>query len=318
MTNMKKELNMQAESFTPTFIPKQMFIKARGMQFCVEERGDPSGPPIVLIMGFACQMTHWPESLLDSLAQQGHRVICFDNRDIGLSDKLHSKIKVDIRKAFLYHKLGFNLRANYTLHDMAEDTASLMAALEIENAHVVGVSMGGMIAQLLAAHYPNKVRSLTAIMSSTNSPKLPMPELGLMLKLSKTGPSANDMESVTKRWINFWNAVQSPGYPTAIATIRELMEANYKRNFSPAGTLRQLQAILATGSLEKVIRKINVPTLVIHGERDPLLKPACGKAISKGIKGAQFKLIQGMGHDLPEPLIPEFVRLISENVKSRC
>jgi len=307
---------MQPEPVMTTHNPRQTFVKANGMQFCVEERGDPDGPPIVLIMGLACQMTHWPESLLHGLAQRGHRVIRFDNRDIGLSDKLDSTIQVDIRLAYLSHKLGFKPRANYNLHDMAEDTASLIEALEIENAHIVGVSMGGMIGQLLAAHYPNKVRSLTAIMSSTNAPWLPMPDPGLMLKLSKTGPTANDIQSVTKRWMNFWQVVQSPDYPTPTATIRELMEANYRRNFSPGGTLRQIQAILATGSLENTIRNIDVPTLVIHGALDPLLKPACGKAISKRIKGAQFRLIQGMGHDLPGPLIPEFVRLISDNVKS--
>jgi len=292
--------------------PKQSFITVNRMTFCVEERGNPDGPAIVLVMGLACQMTHWPESLLDQFAALGYRVIRFDNRDIGLSDKINSGFRVDTRLSYVSHKLGFSPHANYTLHDMADDTALLIAALSIEQAHLVGVSMGGMISQLVAAHYPNQVSALTTIMSSTNSPKLPMPELGLMLKLSKSGKTANDMQSVTQRWYRFWKAVESPQYPTPAAEIRTLLEANFQRCYSPGGTIRQMQAILATGSLEKLNKEINVPTLVIHGAKDPLLKPACGKAIAKSIKHAEFQLIPGMGHDLPEQLIPRFVRMISQ------
>jgi len=310
MTATKKSLETSL-----SYQPKQSFIEVKGMTFCVEERGDPLGPPIMLIMGLACQMTHWPESLLDGLAEQGYRVIRFDNRDIGLSDKLSSSFRVNTRLAYLAHKLGRHPHANYTLHDMANDTANLMSALDIEHAHIVGVSMGGMISQLLAANYSDQVRTLTTIMSSTNAPGLPMPELSLMLKLGQTGKATKDMTGVTKRWQNFWEIVQSPGYPTSSADIRALMEANYLRSYSPGGTIRQIQAILATGSLEKMIQHIIAPTLVIHGGSDPLLRPTCGRAISKQIKGAKFRLIPKMGHDLPEQLVPQFVRLISEHAK---
>jgi len=295
--------------------PKQSFVDVKSMTFCVEERGDPLGPPIVLVMGLACQMTHWPESLLDGLAEQGYRVIRFDNRDIGLSDKVGSSFRVNTRLAYLAHKLGLHPLANYTLHDMANDTSNLMSALKIEHAHIVGVSMGGMICQLLAANYPDQVRTLTTIMSSTNAPRLPMPKTSLMLKLGKQGKAKNDMAAVTKRWQQFWQAVQSPGYPTPSADIRALMEANYLRSYSPGGTIRQIQAILATGSLEKAIQDITAPTLVIHGASDPLLRPSCGRAISNQINGAKFRLIPKMGHDLPEQLIPQFVHLISKHAK---
>ena len=176
--------------------PSEYYIEANGLRFCVEERGYPEGPPIVLIMGLACQMTSWPESLLDRLAEQGYRIVRFDNRDIGLSDKLQSSIRVDTRLAFLFHKLGFKVQANYSLHDMAKDTSCIMTELGISNAHIVGISMGGMIAQLLAAHYPEQVKTLTAIMSSTNSARLPMPEFKLLLQLRQAGVKGHDEQSV--------------------------------------------------------------------------------------------------------------------------
>lgn len=150
-------------------------------------------------------------------------------------------------------------------------------------------------------------------MSSTNSPKLPMPELRLMIKLSQAGGSKSDMNAVLHRWEFFWKSVQSPAYPKPIAEIKAQIEANYHRNYCPAGTLRQIQAMLATGSLERAIKDIEAPTLVIHGDKDPLLKPACGKAIAKHINGARLELIKGMGHDLPEPLIPVFTDLIDNH-----
>ncbi|GAA3926738.1 alpha/beta hydrolase [Litoribacillus peritrichatus] len=303
------------QSLRPVVVePTEYFIEANGLKFCVEERGNPNGPPIVLIMGLACQMISWPESLLNGLAAQGYRVIRFDNRDVGLTDKLQSHVRVDIRLAFLFHKFGLKPRANYTLHDMAEDTACLMDALGIDQAHVVGVSMGGMIAQLLASHYRHKVASLTAMMSSTNSARLPLPEFSLMLKLGAPA-SGHHEKAVVKRWIRFWQAIQSPEYPTSLADVTGLVEAMYQRNYCAGGTLRQLQAILATGSLEQAISRIQVPTLVIHGSCDPLLKPACGKAIHRKVPGARFKLVRGLGHDLPEALVPEFVSMIDGHAK---
>lgn len=297
------------------FDVREYIVEAKGMKFCVQERGDPSATPLVMIMGLACQLTHWPDYFLNDLVELGYRVICFDNRDIGLSVKMKSVIQVDTRIAFLSHKFGMSPQANYTLHEMANDTANLIEAIGLKSAHVAGVSMGGMIAQLLAANHSERVRSLTSIMSSTNSPKLPLPEFKLMYKLGKSGLAAQDVESVTKRWIKFWIDVQSPDYPTSKKRIIDSVTRSFERSFSPGGAIRQLQAILATGGLEHDIRKITAPTQVIHGMSDPLLKPECGKAITKEIPNAKLHLVPGMGHDLPEQISLYLTQIISRHIK---
>ena len=308
---MNSNLNLQLSQYEP----REYFIETKGMKFCIRERGSPDATPVLLIMGLACQLTHWPDHFINDLVERGYRVISFDNRDVGLSEKCKSTLKIDTRIAFLSHKFGMSPQANYTLHDMANDTSNIIESLELEKVHLVGVSMGGMVAQLLAAHYPNQVASLTAMMSSTNSPKLPLPELSLMLKLGKSGLAANDIDSVTKRWVKFSRDVQSPDYPTSSEKITESITRSFSRNFSPGGTIRQLQAILATGSIEKDIQKITVPTQVIHGLEDPLLKPECAKAIVKEIQHAKLHLIPGMGHDLPEQISLYLTQIISGHIK---
>jgi len=308
-----KKSDLVAYASIPSYTPEQKSIELKGMTFCVEERGDKQGEPIVFIMGLACQLTQWPESLLNGLAHQGYRVICFDNRDIGLSDKITSLLKVDTRVAYLKHKLGLNPEANYTLFDMANDTSHLLRVLDITNAHIVGVSMGGMIAQIMGALYSDQVRSLTLMMSSTNSPWLPIPELSLVYKLSKSSRSEHDIDAVTKRWYRFWKAVESPGFKSGPTLMKANIHANYQRAYSPGGTLRQLQAILATGCLRQYLANISAPTLIIHGEKDPLLKPVCGESIAKEIPHAKMIKIKGMGHDLPDKLMPTLVTLIHQH-----
>jgi len=308
---MKSNLNLQLNQYES----REYFIDTKGMQFCIQERGNPESPPVLLIMGLACQLTHWPDHFINDLVELGYRVISFDNRDVGLSEKMKSTLKIDTRIAFLSHKFGMSPQANYTLHDMANDTANIIESLDLKKVHLVGVSMGGMIAQLLAANHADKIASLTAMMSSTNSPKLPLPELSLMLKLGKAGMAANDIDSVTKRWVKFTRDVQSPDYPTSKAEITKSITRSFRRSFSPGGTIRQLQAILATGSIEKDINKINLPTQVIHGLEDPLLKPECAKAIVKEISNAKLHLIPGMGHDLPEQISLYLTQIISQHIK---
>jgi len=310
-----KRSDLASYTSIPSYMPEQKNIELKGMTFCVEERGDKKGEPLVLIMGLACQLTQWPESLLNGLAHSGYRVICFDNRDVGLSVKITSSLKVDTRLAFLKHKLGLTPKANYTLFDMANDTSHLLKELGIESAHIVGVSMGGMIAQIMGALYPDQVRSLTIMMSSTNSPWLPVPELSLVYKLNKSGRAKHDVESVTKRWYRFWKAVESPGFKTAPALMKANIHANYQRSYSPGGTLRQLQAILATGCLKQHLGNISSPTLIIHGTKDPLLKPVCGESIAQKIPHAKMIKIKGMGHDLPDKLTPTLVNLIHQHAR---
>lgn len=298
-----------------TMRPIQRQVKTRGLEFCVEQRGDPKGVPIVFIMGLSCQMTNWPSSLLDGLAGQGYRVIRFDNRDIGLSEKVRSEHKLNLRSAFLKYRLGLRPKSSYTLDTMALDTVHILEALNIESAHIVGASMGGMIGQILASLHPEYVNTLTTMMSSTNSPLLPPPSLALMLKLG-FAKKGTDKQDVIERWSSFWQAVQSPKYPVSKRDIEAFISANYERSYSAGGTLRQVQAILATGDIASYSKRIAAPTLVIHGDCDPLLRPVCAKAIKKHVPDAKLKLIKGMGHDLPEPLVPHFVELISEHISA--
>lgn len=294
----------------------EYYVDTPSVRLCVREYGDPEGIPVVMIMGLGCQMTHWPTHLLESLVDAPIRLICFDNRDAGLSSNIRSNLHVNTRLAFLSHKLGVHPKANYTLYDLAADTSHLITALDLGPAHVVGVSMGGMVAQILASQYANLVASLTVIMSSTNSPKLPLPEVNLMLKLGLAGKPPKTKEEQIQRWIGFWKAIQSPRYPTRQRDIEAMVRAGFDRNYTPAGTLRQLQAILATGSLGSCIRRIRVPTQIIHGKHDPLLKPDCARAIAKRIPGSKLHIIDGMGHDLPEQLSPVLATLIQQQIMS--
>tara|TARA_R110001599_G_scaffold140476_1_gene320562 strand:- start:248 stop:1192 length:945 start_codon:yes stop_codon:yes gene_type:complete len=304
-----------SESNKSCYQPESSLIKVKGMTFCVEERGNKDGEPILLIMGLACQLTQWPETFLNGLVKSGFRVICFDNRDVGLSEKITSSIKVDTRISFLKHKLGLIPDSNYDLFEMANDTSHILRALGIPSAHIIGVSMGGMIAQIMGAFYPEQVRSLTIMMSSTNSPWLPMPELSLVYKLSKRSQVKHDIDSATERWFRFWSAVESPGFRADPSHIRSKIRENYIRNYSPGGTLRQLQAILGTACLKQHLKTISCSTLVVHGEKDPLLKPACGADIVKHIPDSKLIIIKGMGHDLPDQLMPRMVSLISEHAQ---
>lgn len=294
----------------------EYFVDTPAVSLCVREYGDPQGLPVVLIMGLGCQVTHWPDHFLELMQQKPLRLICFDNRDIGLSTKVQSQRRVDTRVAYLSHKIGLTPTANYSLHDMAADTSNLITALDLEPAHVVGVSMGGMIAQILAANYPHQIASLSLLMSSTNSPRLPFPDLSLMLKFALSGRPPKSSEDQIRRWMGFWKLIQSPDYPTPSHEIEAMVRAGFERGYHPAGTLRQLQAILATESLGSTIRQIKAPTQVIHGENDPLLKPSCGEHIAKKIPNAKLHIIQGMGHDLPRQLSPKLTSLIHQHIES--
>ncbi|KZY88624.1 hypothetical protein A3752_01165 [Oleiphilus sp. HI0081] len=293
----------------------EYFVDTPSVRLCVREYGDPKGTPVLMIMGLGCQMTHWPDHLLEQLLQKPIRLICFDNRDIGLSGKIKSQHRIDTRLAYLSHKLGLTPSANYTLHDMAADTSHLITALNLGSTHVIGVSMGGMIGQILAANYTEQLASLSIMMSSTNSPKLPFPDLSLMIKFGLSGRRPKSEEDQIKRWMGFWKLIQSPEYPTPKHDIEAMVRAGFERDYSPAGTLRQLQAILSTGSLEKYIKNVPLPTRVIHGSHDPLLKPACGRIIAKRIPRADFYLVPGMGHDLPRQLSPKLSHLILEHIE---
>lgn len=284
-------------------------VQAGQLSFCVESRGNPTGEPVIFIMGLGAQMTLWPEALLDEYAGEGFRVIRFDNRDIGLSTHLRDRLRGHPVTVMARHRMGLPIDAPYTLHDMAEDVCLLMDGLGLASAHIVGVSMGGMISQLLAANHPHRVRSATLIMTSTNSPRLPLPKSKLIWRLAGVGARGHDEASVVARTLDFWRAIQSPGFPPREQEVRDRILRDYRRSYHPAGILRQTRAILASGSLSPATRRIRVPVAVIHGEDDPLVRPVAAQQLGYLIPHARVEMIRGMGHDLPQPLLSHFASI---------
>lgn len=303
------------QPLTLTAEPETFYVNVGNLRFCVETRGDPGGEPVIFVMGLGAQMTLWPEALLEEYVQEGFRVIRFDNRDIGLSSHLKDRLEGHPMAIMAKSRLGLNVPAPYTLHDMALDVCSVMDALGLQSSHLVGVSMGGMIAQLLAARWPERVRSATLIMTSTNSPRLPMPKPALIFRLAGVGAGkGNDEQTVVERSMDFWKLIQSPGFPSRDEDLRNRITFNYRRSHHPAGILRQTRAILATGSLSSATRRIRQPVAVIHGKADPLVRPAAAQQLKYLIPHARVELMEGMGHDLPEPLLSRFAQISFETI----
>ncbi|NGY05123.1 alpha/beta fold hydrolase [Solimonas terrae] len=284
-----------------------------GLQLNWEEAGPAQGEPLLLIMGLGGQLIHWPDALCAPLVAQGFRVIRFDNRDAGLSGDGDRGIKVNLPQAWLASRLGRSAASNYTLHDSADDVVGLLDTLGISRAHIAGASMGGMIAQIVAARHARRVRSLTSIMSSTNHPKLPPARFDVLWRMAGVGPKPKTREAVIRRSTAMLNRVGSPAYPTPTAYRTALAGRAYDRAFRPAGVVRQTQAILATGSFESLLPQIKAPTQIIHGLADPLLRPVCGQRSAQLIRGAKLELIAGMGHDIALPLMPRWAGLITGN-----
>ena len=290
-------------------------IAANGLTFEYDSRGDPGAPVILLVMGLGVQMILWPEAFCDMLAAKGFRVVRFDNRDIGLSTKLGHLGTPTVAVEAIKYTLRLPLKAPYYIEDMARDTGALMGALGIERAHVVGVSMGGMIAQNLAAQAPSKVASLTSIMSTTGSRRLPQPDSRARRALMMPPAKAGDTEGAIVRMMKLLRDIGSRTHPAEEGYLRDVCERHVRRSYYPPGVARQLVAIAASGDRTAVVRRIKVPTLVLHGDEDPLVKPACGEATARAIHEgggtASFELVRGMGHDLPVPLLPRLAERIA-------
>lgn len=284
-----------------------------GMTLAWEAAGPKNGEPLLLVMGLSAQLIHWPEPLCAMFAAKGFRVIRFDNRDIGLSGSGNKRVHFNLQRDMLRAKFGAKIHANYTLHDMARDTVGLLDALGIHRAHFVGVSMGGMISQVVAGAYPERVASLTSIMSNTNSPKLPMPKLSVLFRLAPPFGVKHDRASVIARTIALFEAIGSPGFPTPREERERMAAAAFDRAYRPAGIARQTHGILATGSFEQLLGHVRAPTQVIHGLDDPLVHPDGGRRSAKLIRGAKLELIKGMGHDFPPGLFAPWVELATAN-----
>ena len=283
-----------------------MQVSANGISLEVDDRGPPDGPPLVMIMGLGMQLVAWPDGLVDLLVERGFRVIRFDNRDIGLSQRFDHLGVPHLAAGAMRHTLGLAVESPYRLADLADDTAALIEALGLPSAHVCGASMGGMVAQHLAARHPQRVRSLTLMMTTSGARRLPQPRWKVRLALMARPRDPHDLASVVEHFVHLFGVIGSPAYPPEPALLRERLTATVQRSYRPAATVRQLMAIIADGDRSPLLAQIRQPTQVIHGAADPLVPPQAGRDLARHIAGAQLDLIDGMGHDLPQPLWPRF------------
>jgi pimeloyl-ACP methyl ester carboxylesterase len=283
-------------------------VNAGGIEITYQSLGDPSGPPLLLVMGLGMQLIHWDLELCEQLADQGYRVIRFDNRDAGLSTKIDAPVPPIMRAM-----AGFPIDVPYLLTDMAGDTFGLMDQLEVERAHVAGVSMGGMIGQTMAIERPERVLSLTSIMSTTGERRAGMPKLRVWSALMRRAPDRRD--AFVEYFVRMFRMIGSPGLPQDEPRIRELASATFDRCHCPEGTARQLAAILASGDRTPALRRLRVPTTVIHGTDDPLVPFRGGVATARAIPDAELVAIQGMGHDLPREIWPKLLDAVEKNAE---
>jgi pimeloyl-ACP methyl ester carboxylesterase len=284
---------------------EERLAPANGIELAYQETGDPDGEPLLLIMGLGTQMLAWDEGFCAMLAECGFRVVRFDNRDVGHSTKIDSA-GLPRHTDML---LGRRRTAPYLLRDMAADTTGLMDHLGIESAHLVGASMGGMIAQTIAIRRPERARSLVSMMSSTGNRWLGVPAwkaFGVLFARPRAG-----REAAIEHTVEVFRTIGSPGYPMDEERMRALAGAAYDRSHSRAGAARQLHAITASGDRTESLRRLRLPATVIHGTDDPLIRPIAGRATAQAIPGSHLRLIDGMGHDLPQELWPTFVEEIA-------
>lgn len=286
-------------------------LTANGTQLEVETLGPEQGTPLLLVNGYSSQMTSWPQPLLDGLTANGFRVIRYDNRDVGLSQKFSGS--PDIRAvARAARGDGEMPELPYTLSDMAADGIGILDALDIDRAHVMGMSMGGMIVQLMAIEHPERLLTMTSIMSTTGNPDLP-PARPEAQKALLEQPASNRRADVIASSVRGRRAFESPAYPKSDAELEAQIAAAYDRMYFPEGSVRQYAAILADGSRVERLQKVRVPTLVIHGQDDALVRVEGGRDTAACIADARLEEFPGMGHDLPEALCPDFVRLLTEH-----
>jgi pimeloyl-ACP methyl ester carboxylesterase len=287
-------------------------VRANGLMIEVDDRGPRDAPPVLLVMGLGMQLTGWPDEFVDLLLARGFRVIRFDNRDAGLSDGFDHVGVPSIGLAVLRHFVRLPVRSPYALADMAADVVGVLDALQIARAHVVGASLGGMIAQHVAARHPDRVRSLTLMMTTSGSRKLPGPTARAR-KVLLSRPANGRMETLIAHSIDVFTTIGSPGFRPVPAQLHERVAASLARAFRPAGSARQLLAIAADGDRTPLLARIQAPTQVIHGVDDPLVPAASGHDLLRRIAGAQGDFIEGMGHDLPLPLLDRFAERIAAN-----
>jgi len=289
-----------------------MKIKANQIDIEIEDThpGDTTGRPVVLlIMGLGMQLIAWPPAMVQAIADAGFRVLRFDNRDIGLSQHFDHLGSPSLLWEGLKFRLGWRIRPPYSVQDMAADTVGVLDALQIAKAHVVGVSMGGMVAQRVAVLAPSRVVSLCSIMSSSGARGLPEASPAVT-RVLLSRPAGKGVQAAVDHTARLLKAIGSPGFPTPDAELREKVAAAAQRSFHPQGVLRQMVAIAADSTRAAALAQVRAPTLVVHGRADPLVPMACGQDTARRIPGARFESIEGMGHDLPPGVVERLLALL--------
>jgi proline iminopeptidase len=292
-------------------------LTANGIRLAFDTAGDPKAVPLLLIHGLGMPLTAWPEEYVNGLAELGFYVIRFDNRDCGLSTKFEQWGTPSLRMAWLKSRVGWPLRVPYTLSDMADDALGVLSALGVARAHVAGVSMGGMIAQILAARHPGRILSLTSIMSTSGRRGLPGPAPEVRKAVQRALARPDDFDSAVEMAVAALRAIGSPSYPTPEKLLRRRVARALRRNCCPGGAARQFLAASAAGDRSLMLRMITAPTLVIHGAADPLAPLACGIDTAQQVQGARLEVIEGMGHDLPVQLAERILALIDEHAHGK-
>ena len=288
-----------------------MQIAANGIQIEVDDQGPPNAEPLLLIMGLGMQLIGWPEELVQMLVSRGFRVIRLDNRDAGLSASFDHLGVPNLPLAALRHTLRLPVHSPYSLRDMTADALGVLDALGLPAAHICGASMGGMIAQHLAAHHPQRVKSLTLIMTTTGARQLPQARWSVQ-KVLLSRPDGGNPAAVVAHLQRLLALIGSPSYPAEPERLKQRLQAMVARSWRPAGTARQLAAVAADGDRSALVAKIKSPTCVIHGQVDPLVPVAAGHDLAARIPGATVDIVPGMGHDLPLQLLPRFADAIAQ------
>ena len=289
-----------------------MKIQSNGIEIEIDDRGAPNGEPLLLIMGLGMQLTGWPDELVDLLVARGFRVIRMDNRDIGLSQGFDHLGVPNVALGAMRHAFRLPVRSPYSLADMAADAMGVLDALGIRRAHVCGASMGGMIAQHLAARHPLRVKSLTLIMTTSGSRRLRQPGVRVRRALISR-PASHNPEVVAAHLEKLLGVIGSPAYRPDPERLRQRLQDNVRRAYRPRGTARQLMAVVADGDRSPLLERIVAPTRVIHGQADPLVPVSAGHDLVAKIPNAVADIVPGMGHDLPLLLLPRFADAIAEN-----
>lgn len=289
-----------------------MRIPSNGIEVELDDQGPPGGEPVLLIMGLGMQLIAWPDELVRLLVARGFRVLRIDNRDAGLSTQLDHLGMPNLAWSALRYAMHLPVHAPYGIADMAADVVGVLDALGLPAVHVCGASMGGMISQHLAATHPQRVRSLTLMMTTTGARRLPQARAHVRRALLSR-PASQREADIVEHLMRIVTLIGSPGYPPAPEALRERLTSAVRRAWRPAGTVRQLTAIAADGDRSALVQAIRAPTRVIHGEADPLVPVEAGRDLAERISGAVLDIVPGMGHDLPTALLPRFAEGVAEN-----